>query len=198
MKIDGVSINARARDTVTIPKPKGKSITVEIEAYPFGFAIEEILPYPPPPVTGVRKRNGQVIRDTDNQPVLIRDEQDSEYRKRIDAIFWLRLAALFYYAVKPVGRIQFESVMDMDQEQEIADRPEQFFRKIYGELRENGFSAGDINIVCDGAQRLSNMLDGNVDDAMADFSPGENCPQASSPGSEPCSTESSEPSNASG
>lgn len=196
MKIDGQSISAKARKTVPIPKP-GKKIEVEIEAYPFGLAVETLLPYPAVPVTGIRLRGGKVARDDNGQAILIKDENDKEYVERTDRLFWLRMAALFYYAVKPVGRIVFESVSDCDHEQEIRNNPEGFFSKIFNELREIGFSGGDVNIVVAATRELSNMSDTAVEDYEADFSQGEKSPQENSQKSGQSSTQCAEQSNVS-
>ncbi len=167
MKIDGVDLSARVRDTVRIPKRGRPAIEVEIEAYPFGFDVAEYLPYPLAPVTAARKQGGEVIRDSAGRVELVRNEQDLAYRQARDRIFWMRVAALFYFAVEPIGRIKFATVEGLDPKKE----PEKFFALVAEEIKASGLSTGDISLVNEAAERLSNMGDRRLEEAEADFTP---------------------------
>lgn len=164
MRLDGKDLNALARSTVRLEWPDGPR-EIQIEGFPFGFDVDEILPFPRPPVTGVRKKNGEVLRDSRGDPLLIHDEGDPDYRRERDRVFWLRMAALFYYAVSPCGQIEFNATGDPEKD------PRTFFENISGEIKAAGISSDQVNGVVETARKLASFSDADAEETERAFFP---------------------------
>ena len=171
MKLNGKKLDARARTIIEIPRPD-RVIEVEVETYPLDFDLDDYLPNPSPPIKPRRsKKSGEVLRDG-GEVLLLPDVDDKTYLKHRNKIATLRTVAAVYFAVIGTGKMVFESV---DGEPKKFD--EAFFEKIAAELKDAGFTPGDITHISNKALEFSNMtpvLD--VEAYQADFSPKKKSP----------------------
>lgn len=168
MKIDGYDVNGPARTTVRLDRP-GKPLEIEVEAFPFGFDVAELLPFPQPPATGIRKKNGEVLRDAHGDPLIVRDENDPDYRREKDRVFWLRMAAMFYYAVLPCGKVKFETSGDPK------ENPQAFFAKVADEIEASWIASADVDRVIEAVRELSAFNRTEAEAAERSFFPAASC-----------------------
>lgn len=164
MKIDGYDVLGEPMTDVVKMHFPGETLEVRIQAYPFGFDVDQIIPLPVAPVVGVKMSRGEIVRDARGDPVILRDEDDEDYRRERQRAFWMRFAALFYYAVRDGGSVEFESVKGMDPEK----NPVEFFGKVVDELKASGMTTEIVQKVNEAALRLSGVAGfQNIDSAAA-------------------------------
>lgn len=174
MKIGGIAIARAGTEIVRIPLPDGAHIEVKIRAYPLGFDVDDIFPYPDPPKVKARRVSGQVEREN-GRVVWDVNERDPQYVRRRNELAQARVAANFLAAVvRGTGRGEFEfetelpeSAQDLTEDQALA---------LWEELIRSGLTDGDCNIVIRKALELSNQTQEAQERALSGFSPEDESP----------------------
>lgn len=160
MKIVGYELGGLARGKVMIPRGQS-AITLEVQAYPATFEPDALFPLPKAPIKPIQYRSGRAVRDKNGRLELDYDEDDPAYKRELRRLLPLRTAYLVYHAVKDCGQVNFETAGD--------DTKPEFFESIFSELVQAGFSVGDLNLIVEGAQRVSNLDKDAVEDAKENF-----------------------------
>ena len=180
MLIDGVRVDLSAVHTVVIPRPGG-GVRVKIGTLPYNLDLDDYVPPPAPDEIVKRDDHGRPVRDKNGGPVIVANDRDPGFLRRINAWTRLRRAAIVYFATRQAQSVKFESVAGDEPDK----NPEAFFAKVADELNACGFTQGDVELIAAKALKLSNQALGELDleDYLSDFSPEEN----SRPGSgTPC------------
>ncbi len=164
MKIKGVS-GARLRREVKYPlvvideEGQEREIVITLRGLLFGFDRQwnKDLPLPDPPLKEKKDKQGRVWRKPGTmEPIMEPDENDPEYKERLEYMMGLRGVWLIKRVFDEDGTIQFET------KEEDCSSKEQYYERIYQELIEAGFPAGTIAEIANTILRLSGF---NIDEA---------------------------------
>jgi hypothetical protein len=168
MQIDGQPAAGKYATTVRLPRPTGDGPILILSPLPLGFSRrlrEHAIMAPQPPLRVARDAQGRPLRQANGQPVVQADETDDEYLLERE-LYHQRIAVLSVVeALRNDPSVRFETVIgDTTPDwRPAADR-------IFAELEEAEWSAGDLVWLCTRICRLSNLLDAHLAEAGADFS----------------------------
>ena len=143
-------------------------MTIQIQALPpdYDDAVEAELPSPQPGRLGVEKdENGKVILDENQKPIIRYEDDDPAHIKAANENGKLHAIYLLVKGLVP-GQIEFETERD-------PDKPREFYKAIMGELRDFGFSMGDLLKFVRAISKLSGITEEDIKAAEADFSSAE-------------------------
>lgn len=166
MKIGGKVLTSRVTKNVTIRNGDdngAEPLVVTISAMPLG--IEEramkLFPLPEPPIKFAQNKAGLVLRDSKTgKPIKHKDDTDQEYLTLLRKQSWCHALFYFYHAVKNDPEIEF----DVSSRNDISENDAAFYAEIEKELREAGFTTGEINHVMRAAMDLSTVRAADVEE----------------------------------
>lgn len=171
MRIGGTTIRRIGLGCVRIPQPGGASLEIKVRAYPLGFDIDELFPFPQAPKIKARRAGGVVERDSQERVVWDVDERDKGYRAAYDRVARVRKACQFHSAVivgDGPGEMRFET--------DVSSGSAEAYLALWDELVAAGFTEGDLLVVVLKAKEISLMTDKAMEAALADFSRAGDCP----------------------
>lgn len=152
MKFRGNALNIREVVEVTIPRST-ESLTFKVSAIPLGLhrEYETIVPRPLPPFE-MRNKVGAAPEKIENfdDPKFI--EQYEQYRH-------LRNIFIVYTVLKADDSVAFENVATNASSLLLVER----------ELRDAGFSDGDLALIISAAAEASNISDRDIKTAKRSF-----------------------------
>ncbi|MEM1060982.1 MAG: hypothetical protein AAF532_02835 [Planctomycetota bacterium] len=171
MKVRGQKLTGVGTRAISLPRADGSSVALTLSPLPLGFhgrlRRRGLIP-PRPPVRVARDSSGKPVRDEAGLAVMTADRDDAAYAAEVET-YHRRVAVLVVdEALRGDAAVSFEaSRPDTDDGGEAwvgyADQ-------LFEELEAAGFAAGDLVLLCDEVARLSNLIDGDVTRARADFS----------------------------
>jgi hypothetical protein len=144
-------------------------MTIQIQALPpdYDDQVEAELPSPQPERLGVEKdAKGNPILDSENKPIIRYKDDDLEHLKAASRMGKLHAIYLMVEGIVP-GQIEFQVQKD-------PDKREAFYEAILVELREFGFSMGDLLKIVKAISKLSGISAEDIKAAEAGFSQAEN------------------------
>ena len=140
---------------------------IQIQALPpdYDDEVESELPSPQPERLGVEKdKKGNPVLDSDNKPIIRYKDDDPEYMKASSRNGKLHAIYLMVQGLVP-GQIEFTAQKD-------GDLPA-YYHSVLIELREFGFSMGDLLGLVRAISKLSGITSEDIKAAEADFSQAE-------------------------
>ena len=141
---------------------------IQIQALPpdYDDQVEAELPSPQPERLGMEKDSkDRVILDENQKPLVRYKDDDPDYLKAVSQNGKLHAIYLMVEGIVP-GQIQFEAQKD-------PDNPREFYKAVMGELRDFGFSMGDLLKLVRAISKLSGITEEDIKAAEADFSSAE-------------------------
>ena len=155
MKQNGKKLETLATADAYVPRPGAEPLRLKIRAVPFGFAdrLREEIPAPRP--LRVKKggsRAGEDARVLFDDPNYIK--QVLKHNARLNAL-------VIHHALGADKNLSFDAI-EGDSLVDFAD-------EILDELGEAGFTEGDIGILADQVDILSNNAAGQVEEARNRF-----------------------------
>lgn len=178
MKHNGKPLSRRYTKRVVLPRPDGESLVFTIGPLSLGFQqrlrSKNIRP-PTPPTRVARDSQGKPLRDADGLAVFTEDKHDHDYEERLERYHQHVAVLVAAEALKADESIEFD-----------AQEPEQDDWTLYAdalvdEFEADGWSAGDLILLCDEFARLSNLLDDHLRESAADFFTPAACPPSNTP-----------------
>ena len=143
----------------------GMKIQIQALAPDYDDTVEIELPSPQPERLGVEKDGkGNPVLDSDNKPIIRYKDDDPEYLKAASRMGKLHAIYLLVQGVVP-GQLAFEAKRD-------GDLPA-YYHQVLIELREFGFSMGDLLGLVKAISKLSGITSEDIKAAEADFSEAE-------------------------
>lgn len=144
-------------------------MVIQIQAVPpdYDDQVESELPSPQPERLGVEKdANGKTILDDDKKPIIRYKEDDPEYMRKASRSGKLHAIYLMIEGIVP-GQLEFQAERDPN------DLPA-YYEAVLIELRDFGFSMGDLLKLVRTISKLSGITKEDVKAMEADFSEAEN------------------------
>lgn len=173
MTIDGARLSGGGTRAVTLPRADGSSVSLSLSPLPLGFhgrlRRRGIVP-PRPPVRVARDSSGKPVRDEAGLAVMTADREDGEYLNNVED-YHRRVAVLSVEeSLQEDGSVEFAS--ERPAGDEAGGAWSRYADLLFAELEAARFAAGDLVMLCEEIARLSNLIDGDVTRARADFSSG--------------------------
>lgn len=165
MKFKGKKASVSTAGKVNLPRPNGEDIEFEIEALPLGYdeVLDKMFPPPTPPSEITMTRAGKIVRDENGKPVRDYNYDDPKYRSEVQTQANCRMMYMVEQAIRNQKDWQFET----KREDGMSD--EKFYLSLFDEIKESGFSPGDLSILVSGILRVSNMSKEALEEARSDF-----------------------------
>lgn len=168
MKYQGQTLKDDATQTIVLERPCGRSLELTIQPLPLGFhrmLCQRGIVAPTPPKRVARDSNGKPLRNADGTAVLISDDQDTDFRTKLE-LFHQRVAVLIVWQGLQVDQnIEFEAQPPTEEHANWID----FADALYQELENASFYSGDILYLCDEIARISNLTNTNIQQATQRF-----------------------------
>lgn len=140
---------------------------IRFRAMPIGLyeMVEKALGGPPrAPIKGfIKDGHGGFLRDENNRPVQDINESDPAYREATAAHGWLLNAAMIYHCVDDPD-VTFATEDPGDDKRSRA-----FYEAVLEEMREAGFSAGDIGNMVQFVSSLSEITPERIKETKESF-----------------------------
>lgn len=154
MKRNGKPLSHIACSRAVIPREEGENLVFKIRAIPLGFSeqLSEDFPTPRPPVISTGSK-GSVRKE--------RDLEDPGYLSALNRCQIRKNALIIHYALGADSSIEFSASESLGRA-EFAD-------SVFKELVESGFSGGDIAILLDQIDHISNSTMDQVRKARSLF-----------------------------
>lgn len=159
--------NIRNRSTVTLERSEESGlepITLTIYALPPTYAdeAEAEIPSPNPPFKGLsRNKKGRLDKDDQGRPIKLYDEQDPGYVKESQVVKQLQSVKMVVDALD-LKEANFETQKEgMD--------PKDYYTAIRQEMKDYGFSIGDLVKLIEAVAAVSNIDEETAGKAKADF-----------------------------
>lgn len=162
---DRTSIRNEA--TVQLPRNEaaGGDIFLDVVALPPDYPedVEREIPSPTPPRLGIEKdEDGKPIFDPETgRPVVRYNEADADFQRKRQRAQTLQTVKYAVDALKE-GQIEFEAdTRDLE--------GAEYYEAVLREMREYGFSLGDVAKLCASAQRVSGLSEDEIEKATEGF-----------------------------
>ena len=173
MKIAGYDGDSfREEGEIVLRRKDGRMVSLRLRALPLGFeqTIAERIPSPSPPIGGaLYGKDGKPIRDPQtNKIVPWYNEKDSNFVKAQSEANRLEMAAMIHMAVEGDESIHFDTPCTCDRK----SSPQEwklFYEGIFRELRDFGFSPGDMLEVVREIMRISRLDEASLEEARKGF-----------------------------
>ena len=154
MKIEGLAPDALTLSTGTLRLERATgAIELKFQALPYGFdaELDVALPLPQPEAAGLaRDARGKVVRDPDaNHPVPLSKERGPGCKQAIARMNRLRGIYTIAKGLEADPRVTFEAGK--------SDSAERWCEAIEQELRDAGFSAGEVSQMLQFVLELSGL-----------------------------------------
>ena len=143
----------------------GMMIQIQALAPDYDDTVEIELPSPQPERLGVEKENGKTVLDDNQKPIIRYKDDDPEYLKASSRMGKLHAIYLMVQGIVP-GQLAFEAKRD-------PEKTQAFYEAVLIELREFGFSMGDLLGLVRAISKLSGITSEDIKAAEADFSEAE-------------------------
>lgn len=162
----------REEGEVTIARRNGRTVTLRLKALPLGFeqTIAERIPPPSPPIGGaLYGRDGKPIKDPQSGKIVPWfNEKEPGYVKAQAEANRLEMAAMIHMAVEGDENIQFATPYTCDAKSDPKEW-RLFYEGIFRELRDFGFSPGDMLEVVREIMRVSRLDEASLEEAKKGF-----------------------------
>jgi hypothetical protein len=173
MKIAGFDGDTfREQGEVTIARTDGRIVTLKLKALPLGFeqTIAERIPAPSPPIGGaLYGKDGKPIKDPQTGKIVPWfNEKEPAFIKAQAEANRLEMAAMIHMAVEGDENIRFDTPWTC----QVTSDPKEwrtFYEGIFRELRDFGFSPGDMLTVVEEMMRLSRLDPASIEEAKKGF-----------------------------
>ncbi len=176
MKIKGMDSENGFVEVGVLPieRRDGRKVELSMRSLPLGFTdvCEEKIPSPAPPaegfVRGAGKKGKPFLRDPDTgKPVVFYNEKDLKYVARKREVNRLHTTMMLVESLKA------DPGVDFDVKREDCKTNEEYYSRIWEEFGEFGFSIGDLGVIVDFMQEISNISPSDLKEAREDFLPEE-------------------------
>lgn len=173
MKINGIAMGDSnfAREECIIPRyGESDPLILLVSALPLNWTQLQLehLPAPNPPRKKLKEEgSNKLILDGNKRPIYYTDDKDADYKRREYEHAERMNAWMFYEALRNDIKVQFSSRKPGDSPS--SEMIHDWLDALRAELNESGITVGDISIVIDCAQKLSNAIPGQVQKAREDF-----------------------------
>ncbi|QDT33637.1 hypothetical protein Mal48_28910 [Thalassoglobus polymorphus] len=172
MKLLGQDLELKFLQPFSLKRPDGRDWTFQLSPLPLGFQKklrDKGITPPTPPVKISRDSTGKPIRDHAGQVVTFTDLNSAEFLSDSE-LYHQRVAVLAVVeALRNDSSVCFETVPpEVDGTNGLSWGD--FADAVFQELEQAGFTPGDLLAFCDEICRISNMLDGHLREAQANFS----------------------------
>jgi hypothetical protein len=179
MRINGQQVNDTYFRQIELPRADGRSLCLKISPLSLSFQSQlrrHGIVKPLPPTRVARDSGGQPIRDRQGLAVLTADEHDHDYLEQQE-LYHQRVAVLVLAeSLRADPAVEFESQPPQLSDQQSSGDWSDYADRLYGELEEAGWSAGDLIWVCHEVSKLSNLLTEHLQETERNFSSGAPAP----------------------
>ena len=144
-------------------------MTIQIQALSADYddMVESELPSPQPERLGVEKDGkGNPVLDADQKPIIRYKDDDPDYLKAASQNGKLHAIYLLVEGIVP-GQLEFEAQKDPDNRRA-------YYEAVLVELKDFGFSMGDLLKVVRAVSKLSGITEEDIKVAEKGFSQAEN------------------------
>ena len=167
MKIQGQTLARDYSKVFELARPDGNSLLLRLQPLPLGFHRRlrtRGIVAPTPPVRIVRDSSGRPLRDERGLAIVREDEQDEHFLSTWEE-YHQRVAVLVVAeAVHVDSTVEFDTALPTESEnwQMYADN-------LYAELKEAGFTAGDLIQICEEVCKMSNLISEHIQAAQKSY-----------------------------
>jgi hypothetical protein len=173
--LDLTSIQNKTTFTLERAEDSGlPSITFTLHALSPDYPdeAENEIPSPKAPRLGVsRDKKGRIDKDAQGRPVMLYDEQDEEYQKKLRNVNSLQAMKMIVDALDP-DEVQFAVSRD-------GMTPAEYYAAVRREMTAFGISLGDYSALIKAVAAVSNLDEKDIKAARADFFGKEESPDDS-------------------
>lgn len=166
MKIAGFEKKGLDQGVLTMERRNGASFDLTFTALPIGFTeeMEKELPPPSPPREGFcRDHRGRFIKDNQGRPVPFYDKENPDYLQKCKVINRLQTTSFLVKALENDPNISWEA------RREEMKNTQEYYEKLYQEIKEFGFSAGELTNMLNYVLELSKLGGTDIEEAREDF-----------------------------
>jgi hypothetical protein len=166
MNIAGFEKKGLDQGVLTIQRRNGATFDLTFTALPIGFTDEmekELVPPSPPREGFCRDHRGRFIKDNQGRPVPFYDKENPEYLQQCKTINRLQTTAFLAKALENDQNISWEA------RREDTKSMKEYYEKIYQEIRDFGFSAGELTDMINYVLEISKLGGTDIDEAREDF-----------------------------
>lgn len=167
MKFGGRAVAEVSHVRVVLPRAHGGGLELLLRPLSLGFQrglrMHGIVP-PLPPCRVARDAHGVPIRNPNGEMAVVRDDTDADYRRSLE-LYHHRVAVLaLAEGLRDDANVQFETILEPGAKDwtRAAD-------DLLDELDRAGWSLGDLTWVCNRLCQLSNLVESQVNESLANF-----------------------------
>lgn len=168
MRIKGRAVHESFTKQVELPRPDGSSLCLTLSPLPLGFHSRlrrEGVVRPLPLSRVARDSSGQPLRDRQGMALFTADENDPDYLDELERYHQRVAVLVLVESLRADPNVEFET-----RPPQAAGRWCEYADRLYGELEEAGWTAGDLTRLCDEIARLSNLVTDHVEERAGNFS----------------------------
>ena len=156
---------------IQLPRSSGEPISLSMQPLSLGFHRRlrgrGVVP-PQSPRKVARDSAGKPLRDESGLAVMTSDDRDADYLNQLD-LYHLRVAVLAI-----VESLRSDTHVSFQTQPPATNTPEAWTRyadTLFDEMEAAGLTAGDLALLSNWTCRLSNLIEGDMQRASANFSP---------------------------
>ena len=155
---------------IQLPRSGGEPITLSMQPLSLGFHRRlrgrGVVP-PQSPRKVARDSAGKPLRDESGLAVMTSDDRDPDYLNQLD-LYHQRVAVLaIVESLRSDSHVSFETQPPASSDAEAWTR---YADALFNEMEVAGLTAGDLALLSNWTCRLSNLIEGDMQRASANFS----------------------------
>jgi hypothetical protein len=171
MKLNGQLLTNSYRHPFSLPRVGDEPLAMQLQPLPLGFhqrLRERGIQPPTTPLKIARDSSGKPLRDGQGNALTLAETQNPEYLLELER-YHQRVAVLaLAQSLEGDQHVGFDTPVPSGTDGQVWIR---YANALLHEMEAAGFTAGDLLLLCREISRISNLLDEQLTQAQANFSP---------------------------